>query len=111
MRMATQTISCGRGRRTLGLWPNFERFWTLAKSLKHEIKEEPSKKKSDQFIMGKIQQNYTNEVGLMPDNWSVHIGHGYRQYPQSLFDKNKVDAGILHFTGNIDNYFSGQDNQ
>ena len=87
---------------------NFERFWSLAKSLKREIKEDPYKKKSDQFIMGKIQQNYTNEVGLMPDNWSVHIGHGYRQYPQSLFDKNKVDAGILHFTGNINNYFSGQ---
>lgn len=85
---------------------NFERIWTLAKSLKREIKEDPYNKKSDQFILGKIQQKYTSEVGLMPDNWSVHIGHGYRKYPQSLFDTNKVDAGILHFTGRFDSYFT-----
>jgi len=87
---------------------NFERFWTLAKSLKQEIQEHKQPIKSDQFIMKTIQQHYTDEVGLMPGHWSVNIGHGYRANPALLFEEKKVDAGILHFTGRFDSYFSGE---
>ena len=87
---------------------NFGRFWTLAKSLKQEIKQHRAPIKSDQFIMTNIHRNYTDEIGLMPDHWSVHIGHGYRTNPALLIEEKKVDAGILHFTGGFDSFFAGE---
>eukprot|EP00957_Ditylum_brightwellii_P098739 7521138-Ditylum_brightwellii.AAC.1 len=62
------------------------------------------RRKSDQSILQCVSENFPEKVGLIADEWSVHIGHGYRASPQKLIQKQK--AGFLHFTGiNTGNFY------
>ena len=55
-----------------------------------------------------VKSNYPNEVATMLQPWSVHIGHGYKERPQNLFQVLQV--GMLHFTGigTGDSYYSDE---
>ena len=56
----------------------------------------------------KVADAYLNVALKFPDEWNTHVGHGYCTGAQDLFDKNKRNAGFLHFSGaNIGtSYFS-----
>jgi len=55
------------------------------------------KKKNDQYILQSIADRYPNVTAKIAMQWDIHVGHGYRQLPQKLFDDGR-DVGFLHFT-------------
>lgn len=83
--------------------PNLDRFWNGLNSL--SFLKSTTGKTSDQVLISIYQSHFPRDVATLPDEWFVHIGHGYRRSPQQLFDHN-IKAGFLHFTGYDSSYFS-----
>ena len=78
----------------------FENIWKLAATIPSNIRDDESKEKHDQWFLGKLHSSFThlNISSIMPDEWSTHVGHGFRRFPQKLFSARKNGTGILHFT-------------
>lgn len=82
---------------------NFDRFWNGLESL--SFLKNSTGKTSDQLLITIYQNRFSRDIATLPDEWFVHIGHGYRRLPQALFDRHQK-AGFLHFTGYHSSYFS-----
>eukprot|EP00978_Attheya_sp_CCMP212_P049735 scaffold701566_cov67-Attheya_sp.AAC.1 len=54
---------------------------------------------NDQRLVAHFAKEFPDEVGTLPTQWDVHLGHGWRPQPQSLLEKQKEGVGMLHFTG------------
>ena len=78
----------------------FENIWKLAATIPSEIRDDESKQKHDQWFLLKLHTNFAhlNITSVMPDEWSTHVGHGFRRRPQNLDLKRKNGTGMLHFT-------------
>lgn len=78
----------------------FERIWELAATISNEIRNAKERKKGDQWLLLQIEKNFPGEnvTALMPEEWSTHVGHGFRAQPQNLFTSRKNGTGMLHFT-------------
>lgn len=72
---------------------HFYRFWELLHTLNLTSLLD-NRPQSDQALMARVADHYQLEVETMPTQWSVHIGHGYRRAPQSLYD-HKLNAGMV----------------
>ena len=91
---------------------HFDQFWTLLRlaiARDAEVGVLNGRWISDQSLLQLVETYFNHEVGVIPEQWNIHIGHGYQKSPQLLYDR-KVDAGILHFTGidTGDSYFSDE---
>eukprot|EP01082_Thalassiosira_pseudonana_P006950 g14867.t1 g14867 contig21:45234-46478(+) len=53
---------------------------------------------SDQSVIRYVDGKYPEMFDTLPDEWFMHVGHGYRRSPQNLHYENKR-AAFLHFTG------------
>lgn len=82
---------------------NFDRFWNGLESL--SFLKNSTRKTSDQSLITIYERTYSRDIATLPDEWFIHVGHGYRRAPQKLFDHNRK-AGFLHFTGYVSNIFS-----
>lgn len=78
----------------------FERVWELAATIPSEIRDDKANMKGDQWFLVKVQGNLPNEnvTAIMPDEWSTHVGHGFRRLPQKLYSARERGTGMLHFT-------------
>lgn len=74
----------------------FEQMWELVAKMP-SIANNDERKKGDQWLLAKVQEKHTNVAAKLPDEWSTHVGHGFRREPQKLLDSGR-DAGMLHFT-------------
>eukprot|EP00956_Cyclotella_meneghiniana_P029150 scaffold69837_cov23-Cyclotella_meneghiniana.AAC.1 len=96
----------GGKRRPLWIWNqnsgfmildllNFEKVWELAATIPNEIRDAEVKMKGDQWFLVKVQDHFPHEnvTALLPDEWSTHIGHGFRKLPQKLFTSRKQGTG------------------
>jgi hypothetical protein len=72
--------------------PRFHEFWEL-------LDRVPIiKSGSDQSLLIEVEKAFPNATGLLPTSWSVHRGHGWRNEPQTILDKDQ-DVSFVHFTG------------
>ena len=67
----------------------------------------------DQTLLAAIVDEWPNEKynGVIPEEWNIHLGHGFRGTPHRLYNlvKKGQNVGMLHFTGGYgDTYFDGE---
>ena len=85
----------------------FHRFWELVQKLP---KIEHG---GDQTLLSTVVEEWPNSTyaGVVPIEWNVHLGHRWRNKPDTLtrhIKMKKQMAGMLHFTGNLgEKFFSG----
>ena len=72
----------------------FDRFWELIDKLP-EIKHG-----GDQNLLSMIVEEWPNANyrGIIPSEWNIHLGHGWRRAPHKLYSSGQK-IGMVHFTG------------
>jgi hypothetical protein len=85
---------------------NYDRMWLLASNTPRVTAapfKSPNynllipKQKNDQYILQSIETEHPNATAKIAVQWDLHVGHGWRQKPQNLFNSGR-DVGFLHFT-------------
>lgn len=78
----------------------FHHFWDLISKLPQ------INSGGDQALLAQVVEQWPSIYnGVIPDQWNVHLGHGYRRSPHELL-YNREHVGMLHFTGAYgDTYF------
>lgn len=83
----------------------FEKVWEFVAKTPY-IPNSHWKVKGDQFILERLEEFHPYLAAKIPDQWSTHLGHGFRKYPGKLLEDRR-DVGMLHFTGDYaGNFFT-----
>ena len=80
----------------------FHIFWDLLSKLPAIDKRSTN----DQALLALVAEKWPFVYnGVIPDQWNVHLGHGWRNAPHQMLGLDRV--AMVHFTGGFgDSYFS-----